>query len=434
MFTYYLRLALRALRNSPVLTALMVLALAVGIGASMTMLTVLHVLSGDPLPGRSAHLYYPQVDPRQLGRGGGNGNPEPPGLLTYVDAENLLQQGKAARAALMYQGGDVVQPPAGSALHPFVVNSRLTGRDFFSMFEVPFRYGSAWSAADDAGAAHVAVISQSLDRKLFGGADSVGRMLVYGGHSFRIVGVLAHWRPVPRFYDLDASRYGEVEDVFIPFNTARALNLGVNGSTNCYGKPGKDLDTSPCGYIQMWVQLDSAKAAADYKRFLANYSAQQHAAGRFQRPPNVRLDDLMQWLATNHVVPEDVRMQAWLALGFLLVCVVNTVGLLLAKFLRRSGEIGVRRALGASRRAIFAQLLIEAGMIGAAGALLGLLLTWIGLWLVRKQPSDYAQLAHLEPAMLVATLALALLASLVAGLLPAWRACLIPPALQLKSS
>ncbi|EQD61184.1 ABC transporter permease, partial [mine drainage metagenome] len=73
-----------------------------------------------------------------------------------------------------------------------------------------------------------------------------------------------------------------------------------------------------------------------------------------------------------------------------------------------SGEIGVRRALGASRRAIFAQLLIEAGMIGAAGALLGLLLTWLGLWLVRRQPSDYASLAHLEPAMLVATLALAL--------------------------
>ena len=54
MGAYYLRLALRALRNSPVLTALMVLALAVGIGASMTMLTVLHVLSGDPLPGRSS--------------------------------------------------------------------------------------------------------------------------------------------------------------------------------------------------------------------------------------------------------------------------------------------------------------------------------------------------------------------------------------------
>ena len=433
MIAYYLRLALRALRNSPVLTALMVLALAVGIGASMTMLTVLHVLSGDPLPGRSAHLYYPQVDPRPLAHGG-NGKPEPPGLLTYIDAENLLHQGKAARAALMYQGVSIVQPPAGSVLHPLVVSSRLTGGDFFSMFEVPFRYGGGWSAADDAGAAHVTVISQRLDRKLFGGADSVGRMLNYGGHSFRIVGVLAHWRPVPRFYDLDSSRYGEVEQVFIPFNTARALDISVSGTTNCYGKPGKNLDTSPCGFIQMWVQLDTPAAAQAYQHFLVNYSAQQHTAGRFQRPPNVRLDDLMQWLATNHVVPEDVRMQAWLALGFLLVCVVNTVGLLLAKFLRRSNEIGVRRALGASRSSIFAQLLIEAGMIGAAGALLGLLLTWLGLWLVRQQPSDYASLAHLEPAMLVATLALALFASLVAGLLPAWRACLIAPALQLKSS
>ncbi|EQD64642.1 membrane or secreted protein [mine drainage metagenome] len=77
MGAYYLRLALRALRNSPVLTALMVLALAVGIGASMTMLTVLHVLSGDPLPGRSAHLYYPQSIRGPLARNDG-GEPRRP--------------------------------------------------------------------------------------------------------------------------------------------------------------------------------------------------------------------------------------------------------------------------------------------------------------------------------------------------------------------
>jgi hypothetical protein len=57
------------------------------------------------------------------------------------------------------------------------------------------------------------------------------------------------------------------------------------------------------------------------------------------------------------VVPGDVRLQMWLAFGFLRVCLVNTVGLLLAKFLRRSGEIGVRRALGASRAEIFLQCL-----------------------------------------------------------------------------
>ena len=54
MFVYYLRLALISMKRNPVLTGLMVLAIAVGIGASMTTFTVLYLLSGDPLPGRSA--------------------------------------------------------------------------------------------------------------------------------------------------------------------------------------------------------------------------------------------------------------------------------------------------------------------------------------------------------------------------------------------
>ncbi|EQD57340.1 membrane protein containing DUF214, permase predicted, partial [mine drainage metagenome] len=91
-----------------------------------------------------------------------------------------------------------------------------------------------------------------------------------------------------------------------------------------------------------------------------------------------------------------------------------------------SSEIGVRRALGASRRAIFMQLLIESGLVGLAGGMLGLLLTLLGLWAVRQQPSDYAKLASLDPAMLLATFVLALLGSLLAGALPAWRACLTP--------
>ncbi len=61
MFSYYLDLALRSLKRNKMLSALMILAIAVGIGASMTTLTVMHLLSGDPLPGRSAHIFYPQV-------------------------------------------------------------------------------------------------------------------------------------------------------------------------------------------------------------------------------------------------------------------------------------------------------------------------------------------------------------------------------------
>jgi putative ABC transport system permease protein len=82
---------------------------------------------------------------------------------------------------------------------------------------------------------------------------------------------------------------------------------------------------------------------------------------------------------------------------------------------------------------VFAQLLVESGVIGLAGGIGGLGLALLGLWAVRHQPSDYAELAKLDPTMLLTTFVLAVGASLLAGLLPAWRACQITPALQLKS-
>ena len=105
----------------------------------------------------------------------------------------------------------------------------------------------------------------------------------------------------------------------------------------------------------------------------------------------------------------------------------------LAKSLRRASEIGVRRALGASRRAIFAQVLVEAGAIGVAGGICGLGLALLGLWAVRQNPSTYAELARLDASMLLLTFGLSVTASLLAGLLPAWRAMQVTPAIQLKS-
>ena len=78
------------------------------------------------------------------------------------------------------------------------------------------------------------------------------------------------------------------------------------------------------------------------------------------------------------------------------------------------------------------QFVVEAGLLGGVGALIGLAFSHGGLWLVRHSPSDYARLAELDAAMLALTLGLSLLASLCAGLLPAWRAALVTPAVQLK--
>ena len=142
---------------------------------------------------------------------------------------------------------------------------------------------------------------------------------------------------------------------------------------------------------------------------------------------------MVDWLAFKQVVPSDVRLQTWIALGFLIVCLINTIGLLLTKFLRRASEVGVRRALGASKREIFTQLLIEAAVVGLAGGLVGLLFTWIGLGMIRSQPTTYAALARLDLPMLGITIALAVVSSILAGVFPAWRGCQVSPSIQLKS-
>ena len=435
MFAYYVDLALRSLKRNKVLTALMVLAIAVGIGASMTTLTVLHVLSGDPLPGRSGELYYPQIDPQDA-RGMMPGT-LPPEQVTLIDGMNLLRAKRADRQALMF-GGAVPIQPVSSTLDPFYVEARFTTADFFAMFNAPFRYGHGWTGADDEAHARDVVITRQLDDKLFNGADSTGRTLRLGDATFRIVGVLDSWRPNPHFYDLNTGSYNYYEQVFLPLQTALEMHFDHNGSNDCWGNgaggAGGVYPSATCVWLQFWVELDSPAKAAAYKRFLTHYSEEQKALGRFVRAPNVRLDDLMQWLDYNGVVPSDVRLQAWLAFGFLLVCLLNTVGLMLAKFLRRSGELSVRRALGASKRALFAQLLTESGVVGLAGGVGGLLLALLGLWMVQHRSTDYASLAHLDPAMLLVTFVLAIGASLLAGMLPAWRACNVAPAVLLKSN
>ncbi|WP_371183023.1 ABC transporter permease [Xanthomonas sacchari] len=431
MFGYYVRLALRSFRRNTVLTALMVLAIALGIGASMTTLTVFHVLSGDPIPQKSDRLFYVQVDAQP--KAGYQPGEEPDSQNTRFDAETLLREKRAKRQALM-SGGEVAIEPTKSGLKPFKSEVRFTSADFFPMFDTPFQYGHGWTGTEDQRHDRVVVISRKLNEKLFDGANSVGRELRMDQNTFRIVGVLDTWEVKPRFYDV-TNTYGSDEQAYLPFSVAMDLKMDRNGSMNCFGDSNGDQAAlnAPCAWVQYWVELENPAQAADYKAYLENYSAQQRAAGRFQRPNNVRLRNVMQWLDHNEVVPGDVRLQLWLAMGFLLVCLLNTVGLLLAKFLRRSGEIGVRRALGASRGAIFAQCLVEAGAIGLAGGVAGLGLATLGLWAVRQQPASYAKLAHLDASMLALTFAMAVGASLLAGLLPSWRAIQVAPALQLKS-
>ena len=436
MLAYYFKLAIRSFRRNRILTALMVLAIALGIGATMTTLTVYHVLSGDPIPQKSGKLFYPRLDPRPLPKNkSDDSDPEPPEQMTRYDAEALLREHRGIRQSMMTSGVPVIEHP--QTHRKLVPQARYTSADFFPMFDAPFLFGGPWTAADDDAKAQVVVLSAAFNNKYFGGANSVGRQFNIGDAPFRVMGVLKPWALQPKFFDMTSDRYGDMEDLYLPISTALDRKMDTQGSMSCWGDDaGPDGPRSlnaPCDWLQYWVELDTPQEVAAYRQYLDNYSRVQKQSGRYQRPPNTRLHGVMEWLDVRKAIPSDVRLQMWLAFGFLVVCLLNTIGLLLAKFLRRSGEYGVRRALGASRRAIFLQCLVEASIVGIAGGVLGVLLAWFGTWLVRQQPDDYAQLVRLDLPMLLLAFALAFIASLLSGALPAWRASRIAPAIQLKS-
>jgi putative ABC transport system permease protein len=434
MFNYYLQLGLISLKRNPILTALMVLGIALGIAASMTSLTLLHIMGGDPIPWKSDKLHYVQLDnwdPNQPYDQEGN----PPDQVSYRDAQALMEAGKADKQAAMYKVAFPIQPE-NPEVKPFLALGRATYADFFPMFEPPFQYGGGWDHAQDSQHGRVVVLSRDTNEKLFGGQDSVGKKVRMNEIDYTVVGVLGQWKPRVKFYDLTNGTLNDPEEFYVPYTTTIEIKANASGNNSCWknSEPGwEGYLASECIWQQYWVQLDSPAREAEYKSFLENYVNEQKKLGRFPRPLNNRLYNVTDWLQNQKVVPKDVEVQVGLSFAFLLVCLVNTIGLLLAKFMRKSGEIGLRRALGASKPQLFSQYIIESGVIGVSGGLFGLLLTLVGLWMVRLLYQSYANVAHLDWVMVATTIVLAIGAAVLAGLYPTWRACQIAPAAQLKT-
>ncbi len=436
MLAYQLRIAWISLKRSPVLSFLLVVGIALGIAVSTTFVTAYYLMGKNPLPGKSETLHYVQIDSWDPADPWDDDRPEePPNQLNFRDATALLASDIPTRQTVNFRANLTVHP-ADDTRRPFRAQTRVCSADFFPMFEVPFTYGGPWDAGADRTAEPVVVIDHATNLKLFGGENSVGRSVRIEDREFTITGVLAPWRPTIKFYDTNNNELAPPEELYVPFSLTRPMEISTTGNTFVWkfypGSEYEDFLQSETIWLQMWVELPDREHREAYESYLAAYVGEQQALGRLERPLNNRLRTLTQWLDFEEVVPNEAKMMLVIGFLFLVVCSVNLIGILLGKFLARAPEVGVRRALGASRGSVFLQHLLECELIGFLGGVAGLGLSWIALVLINRMFSGIDFQLQIDLPMVGAAFLLSLFAGLLAGLYPSWRICRVAPATYLK--
>jgi putative ABC transport system permease protein len=439
MFAYYLRLALQSFRRNPGLTALMVMAIALGISVCMVTLTSYRAAARIPLPDKSDVLYAVNVDSWDPEKPYDKDKPmNAPDLLTYRDARGLFASNIPDRKVIMFKAGGVLS--GGNQMTPEYVAARMTTGDFFAMFETPFLYGGSWDAKADTGPEPVVVLSKETNQKAFGGINSIGKTVLWHDREFRVVGVLDDWEPAPKFFDVSNGSFDDPEQIYVPVTWGQIMELGSDGNTNCWKTEDvnnyQDFLNSECIWFESWVELRTAAKVAAYSKFLDDYVIDQKSKGRFGRPLNNHLYTIKGWMQRNNVIGNDNKAMLIMAFAFLAVCLVNTVGLLLAKFLNSAAVAGVRRALGASRRDIFWQYLTESGVVAVTGGIAGGLLGVASIWALRawygRFVEDLDRALPYDSGTFVIAVSISLGAGILAGLYPAWRIGRAAPASYLK--
>lgn len=432
MFLYYVDLAQRSIRKTPILSLLMVLAISIGIGITITTLNVFKVMSYNPAGDRSGDLHAVQ-----LWSQGPDTWEDYDKNITYQDAMNLRAARFANRQSASFATGMAIQTDdAGMA--PDFQTIRVVDSDFFAIFSIPFLQGGPWDKSVDQRGAYQVVINQTLNQKYFGGRSSVGETLYLNRKPYQVVGVIENWNPQPKYYDPTTGAFEDAEALFIPFSLTPTEEFDVYGNTNGWRfEPMltyNDRLISEKTWMQFWVELEDAEALENYRASVESYIAQQRALGRFTDPKgSVQLPDVARWLSLNNVVRKDNKILVGLSVLFLSVCLVNILGLLLTKFLKRASEAGVRRAIGASRAQIFSQYMVEVGCIGLIGGVLGLAWAWAALKLLSSHYNMAQALTQLDVSMWIITPCIAIGAAVVAGLYPAWVVCRTQPSVYLKS-
>jgi putative ABC transport system permease protein len=430
MLNYYLKLSLQSITQRKGLSLLIAFTLGMGIAACIITYSLIYLISKDPLPEKSAKLFHIQLDNWKLNESAIPPN-LPPEEVTWRDANNIVQAkpGKFQAANALTWG---MITPSTKNVTPFLGIIRATNGDFFPMFNTPFLFGQGWQNYPMGKAEYVTVLSKQSNDKIFSGIDSVGLTLPMLGALFTVIGVLDDWHPSPKYFDLSLGAFAKPEDLYIPLQIKADLELPHGGNSHCWQTNLEDnyqsFLNSECVNFNLWVELYLEEDQPVLASFLSNYVTQQQELGRFPKQTNNVLLNLNQWLNYKNVVNADIYLFFYLAILFLLVCLFNAGSLINTQLAAKTNQLALRRALGANQQAIFTQCILEVVVLGMLGALIGLILSVMGLAGIRLLYPSYSQFVFLDLPLLFICVGLSLFSSVLAGLLPSIKICKLEPA------
>jgi len=368
MFPYHVRLAIVSLRQDRGLTIAMFVCLMLGGGLWTT--TVTHYLREYPAARPlSPSLHQIEIGhPHALALFAGPGANQPAWhsrtRVTYPEYKLLASSGLAARQTGTFRSSLLVATPDDPIAR--LADVRFVGADFFSLFQIPLGRGHAFSRAEEEARVPAVVIGQRMSRTLFGDQDSVGRQVIIEGRRFRIVGTTGADQPYRPDWDIFWG--GKTQDAFyLPITWAQPLKAWPGRMAVQSVIPNADAVWSSDGvFVSFWIELTSASHRAAYAAFL-----RQHFG---DTGPAYHLRALAEWRREFVLPPTDILYLSILFSAGLAAAAFTTARLLLARGMARREQLGIHRALGATRAMLFLRQMIEAALVALPAALAALVL------------------------------------------------------------
>ena len=438
-------IAVKRILRTPVMSVLVIGALAIGVGLFMPMVTLYYNISGNPMAEDGEITYRVLVGERRDVEGGSL-----PAIKMETDlALKVMSLFENSRKSVSYSSFQNIRNVAGVPnQRPMFTEIRVTTRDFFNMFGAPVRYGSIWSDVDDRKINNVAVLGYATNLKLFGGKNSVGQRFRIGDDEYTVVGVLNQWPLVPRIYDIGRTGNAKSEGVFVPLSSYARTQLTPYDFSFVAGDQAARERGGHVEFTTFWVQLIDAHAVRHAEELLRDLTNDPSHDSEL----SWALYSANEWVRMSPDLENRKRMyRAFILVNlcFLCVCLFNLLSLLMAKVFSQASETSLLRALGASRTTVFAAYLVEVTILGLVGTALSVFISKgvIGglYWLyVDNLPTQFRELqtqegteliyAQVDLVLLVMTLATGLLGALLSVLVPAMRASQIQLAEHLRTN